>query len=459
MNGMVSLIGAGPGNVELITVLGQRRLREADVILYDRLIDPAIMASSDAEKINVGKLPHHHQYSQYEINDLLVKLASEGKRVARLKAGDPYVFGRGGEEAQYLKKHGIEVEVVPGITSAIAGLASVGIPITHRDFASSFHIITAHKKKDGSELDWQNIANSEGTLVFLMGMEQLANISTNLIGNGRSPQTPVAVIQWATQWRQKSIVSDLANVVTDVNNAGLGSPALITVGDVVKVADELMPQLPLQGKRIMIPYSKRKRMFNKLTDAGASLTFFKRPEAKQVSFELPDINEELNLDFDNPTSATLFLQHLFNAGVDIRQTSNWHFVTNGPKTRQVFEDSGILPVTEPVLGIKILNYREYVIGHHQSEVQNTIVTDERHNSNIQVDLDEVDSIIFPSTNVVEEISAGVDAASRKSLVIFALGQKVADRATALGWENVVELIPNIETLVSQMISNGGYVHD
>lgn len=135
MNGMVSLIGAGPGNVELITVLGQRRLREADVILYDRLIDPAIMASSDAEKINVGKLPHHHQYSQYEINDLLVKLASEGKRVARLKAGDPYVFGRGGEEAQYLKKHGIEVEVVPGITSAIAGLASVGIPITHRDFA------------------------------------------------------------------------------------------------------------------------------------------------------------------------------------------------------------------------------------------------------------------------------------------------------------------------------------
>ncbi len=244
MSGFVSLVGAGPGNPELLTVLGQRRLAEADVVVYDRLVNQALLAPLTAEKIDVGKLPQYHRVSQFQINDLLVTLAEKGKRVVRLKAGDPYVFGRGGEEALYLKEHHVAFEVVPGITSAISGLAAAGIPITHRDFASSFHVIAGHHKADGTVLDWENIAHQEGTLVFLMGMAELGNIATQLIAHGKAAQTPVAVIQWATYQKQRVVKADLATIESVAKREGIGAPALIVVGAVVQLMSEL--QQPLQ---------------------------------------------------------------------------------------------------------------------------------------------------------------------------------------------------------------------
>ncbi|PWG59615.1 uroporphyrinogen-III C-methyltransferase [Bifidobacterium catulorum] len=238
--GLVSLVGAGPGDPELLTLRGRRRLEEADVIVYDRLVNPELLefARDDAERIDVGKSAHHHPVKQREINNLLARLAREGKRVVRLKSGDPFVFGRGGEERTYLRGLGVDVEVVPGITSAIAGPAAVGIPVTHRDFASSFHVIAGHRKRAGHELDWDNIAHMEGTLVFLMGMESLGRIVGELLGNGKPADTPIAVIQWATRENQRAVKSDLLGIREAVAEAGLGAPALIVVGGVASLLDD-----------------------------------------------------------------------------------------------------------------------------------------------------------------------------------------------------------------------------
>ncbi|RSX50076.1 uroporphyrinogen-III C-methyltransferase [Bifidobacterium callimiconis] len=237
--GLVSLVGAGPGDPELLTLRGKRRIEEADVIVYDRLVNPELLefARDDAERIDVGKSAHHHPVKQREINDMLARLALEGKRVVRLKSGDPFVFGRGGEEQKYLRDRGVRVEIVPGITSAIAGPAAVGIPVTHRDYASSFHVIAGHRKREGHELDWDNIAHMEGTLVFLMGMESLDRITGNLIANGKPADTPIAVIQWATREQQRAVRSDLAGIRAAVDEAGLGAPALIVVGGVASLLE------------------------------------------------------------------------------------------------------------------------------------------------------------------------------------------------------------------------------
>ncbi|MBT1173075.1 uroporphyrinogen-III C-methyltransferase [Bifidobacterium sp. MA2] len=239
MSGLVSLVGAGPGSPDLLTLRARDRIERADVIVYDRLVNPELLdfARPDAQRIDVGKSPHHHPVKQREINDLLARLAKDGKRVVRLKSGDPFVFGRGGEERAYLRAQGVEVEVVPGITSAIAGPAAVGIPVTHRDFASSFHVIAGHRKREGHELDWANIAGMEGTLVFLMGMESLGRIVANLVANGKPADTPVAVIQWATRENQRAVGGTLETIEREVDAAGLGAPALIVVGGVASLLD------------------------------------------------------------------------------------------------------------------------------------------------------------------------------------------------------------------------------
>lgn len=239
VRGLVSLVGAGPGDPELLTIKGLRRLEQADVVVYDRLVNPALLefAGPGARLVDVGKSAHHHPVKQREINDMLARFAREGLRVVRLKSGDPFVFGRGGEERAYLREQGVAVEVVPGITSAIAGPAAAGIPVTHRDFASSLHIIAGHRKREGHELDWANIAHMEGTLVFLMGMESLGRIVGNLVANGMADTTPVAVIQWATRPDQRAVGGTLADIERRVAEAGLGAPALIVVGGVASLLD------------------------------------------------------------------------------------------------------------------------------------------------------------------------------------------------------------------------------
>jgi len=254
----VYLVGAGPGDHKLISVKGQECIAKADCLVYDRLIDARLLAYArpDAEMVYVGKASSEHTLGQEEINALLVAKAREGKTVVRLKGGDPFVFGRGGEEALKLAEAGIPFEVVPGITSAVAVPAFAGIPLTHRGIASSFAVITGHEDpaKTVSTLHWEKIAQGADTLVFLMGVENLPHITAKLIEHGRPPATPAAVIRWGTKAEQEVLVTSLDRAAADVAERGLKPPAVFLVGEVVTLRQKLawFENRPLSGKRILV---------------------------------------------------------------------------------------------------------------------------------------------------------------------------------------------------------------
>jgi len=254
----VALVGAGPGDPALITVGGLARIAAADVVVYDRLANPALLrqARADAELVYVGKTPDRHTLSQQEINALLVERARAGKRVVRLKGGDPFVFGRGGEEAQALRAAGIAFEVVPGVTSAVAVPAYAGIPVTHRGIATSFAVITGHEDaaKAEPEVDWARVAPAADTLVLLMGVGRIAEIADALVAHGRPADTPTAVVEWGTLPRQRVVTGTLGTIAAAVAEAGIAPPAVTVVGDVVRLRDELRwyDNRPLAGKRVLV---------------------------------------------------------------------------------------------------------------------------------------------------------------------------------------------------------------
>jgi uroporphyrinogen III methyltransferase/synthase len=239
-NGKVYLVGAGPGDPGLLTVRGLELLRRAEVIVYDQLVNPVLLeeASPAAVKIFAGKRAGSHCIAQAEINEVLIGYARLGHDVLRLKGGDPFVFGRGGEEAEALADAGIAFEIVPGVSSAVAVPAYAGIPLTHRKFASSFAVVTGHEaRKTQSSVDWTKLVTAVDTLVILMGLNNLPLIVGNLLKHGRSPETPVAVIRMGTTGEQESVFGSLADIVE--KSAAMEPPALIVVGDVVSLADKL----------------------------------------------------------------------------------------------------------------------------------------------------------------------------------------------------------------------------
>ncbi len=238
LNGMVYIVGGGPGDPGLITVKGLNSLRRADVVLYDRLSSPELLneAPSHAELIDVGKEPKRHRRSQKEINDLLIEKAKEGKVVVRLKGGDPFVFGRGGEECQALSEAGIQYEVVPGVSSAIAVPAYAGIPVTHRGVTTTFTVVAGHTGGAESDIDWTAISRL-GTIVFLMGVEHMAEIIQQLIANGRSSDTPAAVIREGSTQNQLVVAGTLADIVRKAE--GVLPPAILVVGEVVRLREQI----------------------------------------------------------------------------------------------------------------------------------------------------------------------------------------------------------------------------
>jgi uroporphyrin-III C-methyltransferase/precorrin-2 dehydrogenase/sirohydrochlorin ferrochelatase/uroporphyrin-III C-methyltransferase len=240
--GFVSLVGAGPGDAELLTIKALRLLQRADVVVYDRLVSAEILDLIPAgiSRIAVGKSPGKHCVPQHQINDILVSLARTGRHIVRLKGGDPYMFGRGGEEVLALRRHHISFEVVPGITAASACGAYCGIPLTHRGLSRGVHFITGHFSNDEPlDIDWAKVADPDSTLVIYMGLANLSLISASLIQAGLLASTPAAAIENGTTTRQRRVLSTLAQLDVDVTAAGVMAPAMIIIGNVVSLAHEL----------------------------------------------------------------------------------------------------------------------------------------------------------------------------------------------------------------------------
>ncbi len=343
--GEVYLIGAGPGDPGLLTLRGRELLARAEVIIYDRLASPRLLAfaSPDAERIYVGKRMGQHTVSQEKINKIIVEKSLQGKCVARLKGGDPFIFGRGGEEVQVLAEAGIPFEVVPGVTSGIAVPAYAGIPLTHRAYTASVAFITGHRKfGNEADVNWEGHARSGGTLVFLMGMKNLPAIARRLIRYGRSPDTPVAVIRWGTTPLQQSITGRLEDIADRVKRAGLRPPATIVVGEVVSLRRHMnwFERRPLLGKRILITRAREQaeRLVRPLEDRGAYCI-----ECPTIEFHWPEdlnpldraINSLSRFDwivFSSTNAVRFFFERLFRLGLDLRALGDIHIAAVGPGT-------------------------------------------------------------------------------------------------------------------------------
>ncbi len=355
--GIVYLVGAGPGDPGLITVRGAHLLALADVVVYDYLSNPELLSHApDAEAIYVGKKAASHSMTQAEINDLLVNQAKLGRRVVRLKGGDPFVFGRGGEECEALEREGIPFEVVPGITAAIAAPAYAGIPVTHRDFNSSFTFITGHEKEEdykeseskmriagaGSDLDWKALA-ALPCLAFYMGVKSLPRICSKLIEHGMDPQMPAATIRWGTTPRQRTVVATVGDLAQKVAEAKLGPPAMTIIGKVVSLRRTLnwFESRPLFGKTIVVTRTRQQAsdLSIQLRELGARVieapTIDLQPaDPGPIETALADMHEFDWVVFTSANGVRFTRERLIASGRDVRAFGNAKIATIGDSTSE-----------------------------------------------------------------------------------------------------------------------------
>ncbi len=352
MKGKVYIVGAGPGDIGLLTVKGLKCLRKAEVVIYDFHLNAQVLnyINHDAEFIYAGKRGGHHTMTQDEINAMLIKKAKEGKIICRLKGGDPFVFGRGGEEAEALSREGIEFEVVPGVSSSVAAPAYSGIPLTHRLYSSSFAVIPGYEDitKKESALDWSKLATGVGTLVFLMAVKNIDLVTRKLIENGRSPDTPVAVIRWGTRPDQETIVGTLKDISNIIKDKDIKPPATMVIGDVVKLRESLMwyEKKPLFGHRVLVT---REHMegFEPLEELGAEIIEF--PTIEVVP---PESYEDLDKTIDNIDSygwliftsrngVKFFFKRFFGRDRDIRDLKGIKICAIGSRTAREIQKYGV----------------------------------------------------------------------------------------------------------------------
>ena len=354
-SGLVYLVGAGPGDPGLITAKGLQCIAEADVLVYDYLAAKELLAHArpECEIIYVGKQGGEHTLPQDQINQLIVDKAAQGKIVTRLKGGDPFIFGRGGEEAEELVAAGIAFEIVPGVTSAIAAPAYAGIPLTHRQFTSTVAFVTGHEDptKTESSIDWSALANGVGTLVFFMGVKNLPKIVERLTAFGRPPETPAALVRWGTTTRQQTVTGTLKDIVARASAAGIKAPAIIVVGGVVRLRDTLQwfDKRPLLGRRIVVTRARQQAsdMVRRLRDLGADCL-----EAPTIEVVPPQSWEPLDnailrlktfdwIVFTSVNGVEFFFRRLAARGLDTRALGHLKTAAIGPATAARMRSQGL----------------------------------------------------------------------------------------------------------------------
>ena len=377
--GKVWLVGAGPSDPGLFTRKGMEVLNQAEVVVYDALVGQEIleMIPQEAEIINVGKRSSHHIMKQENINELLLEKAREGKRVVRLKGGDPFLFGRGGEELELLVKEGIPYEIVPGVTSALSVPAYQGIPVTHRDYCSSVHIITGHKRA-GQEynIDFDALVRTGGTLVFLMGVAALGEICRGLLQAGMEPDMPAALLMQGTTAAQKRIVATVASLEEEVSRQGAVTPAIIVVGKVCGLAEEFSwyEKTPLGGVRVLLtrPRQLISETAKKLRQKGAQVLELsairteKIPDNQRLYAALNHIREYDWIVFTSPTGVRIFFEEMQIREMDYRALFGVRFAVIGTGTAKELKARGFYPDLMP----------EIYDGAHLGECLQKTCTDE-----------------------------------------------------------------------------------
>ncbi|MEK7376799.1 MAG: uroporphyrinogen-III C-methyltransferase, partial [Candidatus Margulisiibacteriota bacterium] len=354
--GKVFLIGAGPGDAGLFTLKGKAALENADVVVYDFLVNPKILkyAKETAKHIYAGKSGSSHTMEQDKINRLLEKEAKKGNVVARLKGGDPFVFGRGGEEAEYLSEQKITFEIIPGITSAIAGPAYAGIPVTHRGLSSSFTVLTGHKRGNNEELpdiDFKKIADKNSTLVILMGLKNLSRLTKKLMEGGMPAEMPAAIISWATYNKQITVAGKLSDIAQKAKENGLAPPTIIIIGRVVEMRKKLawFENRPLFGKRIMVTRTRKQAsaLTLRLEELGAeviefpTIEFKELPDTKDVRQAFDSLGTSDYIVFTSQNGVDVFGSKLARLGKDSRALCKAKICAIGSETAKELEKLGL----------------------------------------------------------------------------------------------------------------------
>ena len=352
MSSLVSLVGAGPGDPGLLTRRGLQRLQTCDVLIYDALVGAELpqLARVDAERIYVGKRAGHHSMTQDEINVVIVEKARAGKSVCRLKGGDPFVFGRGGEEALFCRENDVPFEIIPGVTSAIAAPAYAGIPITHRDVAASFAVVTGHTASEDAPPEKFPVAD---TIVFLMGVRALGQIVARLKQRGESDDKPVALVRWGTTTQQQTVVGTLSTIEREVEKAGLKSPALIVVGDVVNLRDRLrwFDNRPLWGQTVVVTRSREQasNLVENLESMGArvlqcpTIRVEALPSSPELDAQIAGLARNNWVVFTSVNGVEMFWRHLDESRFDARIFGPALVAAIGPATVAALKSRGINP--------------------------------------------------------------------------------------------------------------------
>lgn len=488
--GKVWLIGAGPGDPGLFTLKGKEILEQAQVVVYDRLIGTGIltMMPADAEKIDAGKQAGNHKIRQERINTILLEKALEGKRVVRLKGGDPFVFGRGGEELELLAENNIDFEIVPGITSAVAVPAYAGIPVTHRDFTSSLHIITAHRRADGqASVDYQKLANlGDVTLVFLMGIGSLNEITEGLIAAGKSPQTPAAILENGTTCKQRRVIGTLQSLPALAEREQIGTPGIILVGNVCTLSERFAwaEKRVLAGLRAVVtrPQEKASSLAKRLRQLGADVFLLPSIQTQEIKENepfrqmMPKMGQAQWAVFTSSAGVKAFFSQLLACKKDLRSFPQLKFAAVGPATAQALREHGVLADLLPEqyygkeLGKCLLQEvqpGDHIVLFKPKDVQSdcTDVLRQAQVSVTEIPLYETvlvrqdilhftwepnDLAVFTSASSVRGFAANLPDLDYTQVLAVCIGEKTAAQARSYGMKTVLSDQASIDSLVKKV---------
>ncbi len=497
-HGCVALVGAGPGDKGLITLRGAELLSQADVVVYDRLVSDEIikMIPPKAEKIDVGKENKFHPVKQEEINRILLKKSLEGNTVIRLKGGDPFVFGRGGEELELLQENNIPYEVVPGVTSAVAALCYGGIPATHRDFCSSIHIITGHAK-DGGQLSipFSELKELNGTLVFLMGLSQLSYLMKGLINAGMDKDMPAAIIENGTRPNQRKLVATVGTLEQQASEMEIKSPAIIAVGKVCILSEKFdwFMKKPLFGTKILVtrPKASSGTLLEKLRLLGAEpveypcIEVVPIPENEKLFRACENLNEYDWILFTSKNGIQIFFDYLNSKGLDARVFSNLKIGTVGSQTARALKEVGLISDFTPEIfdGSHLAQGVSEFVGENEKVlicdaaiasddivnifISNNIKFDRvplYHTNYINENSDEIRKLIvdgelkyitFTSASTVEGFMASVKDIPLGRLTAVCIGNQTAEAAKKYNLSYVVAEKSTIDSIIDKLLEIGG----